>query len=253
MTTELNTFDELAANITVFVAPTKSVQVSDIDSSAKATEVRRQLKFYSQEVEKKRQEMVRPLNERVNEINARCKAICAPILEADSSILHKLNSFASEQEAIKQAEMKRIAEERQKAERAEMAARVKAEEELKAKQAAEAEIEEAGASLFGDDEEEIETESVTERNERERLELDAKFQLDRNLAETARKQAEYDAGKMQVKGARKTACCEPVDFSKIPKEYLIVTLNSKMVIAAYKGGIKEIPGVRIWEEISVSR
>lgn len=247
---ELSVFDELVANITVFVAPTKQVKVIDPVSNHLAIGVAKQIKSYGSAVEKLRKELVGPLNEKVNEINARCKMIMAPLNDADLHVRSELNKYANEKEQIKQSKIREIAEERKKSERAEIEARVKAAYELKAKQIEENEAAAVGASLFGEDEEE--TESTTERNERERLELEAKFDQERNLAEIARKQAEYDAAQTQVKNTRKNYKCEAYDLTKVPREYLVITLNTSMVIAAAKGGVKDIPGVRIWTEMAVA-
>ena len=105
---ELKQFDQLAADITLFVAPTKSIKVSDAKSIDAAIEVAQSIKGYLAAVDKKRKELVGPLNAQVKAINDYCKQITAPLDEADTYVRTQLNVFAAEQARLARIEAERI-------------------------------------------------------------------------------------------------------------------------------------------------
>jgi hypothetical protein len=253
MTQELAQFDELKATITQFVAPTLAIKVNDVQSSQQAIDVAKEIKGYIALVDKKRRELVDPLNRQVKMINEYVKTIVGPLDDAENHVKEQLNNYARELEIVRQEALRKAELERKEAERKLAEERAKAEEELRAKQAFEAEQRKEAESLFGTDEDNSASEEEARMQaERERLELEAKYDREKMSSLIDYKQKEYDAGQDQIKNARRPWKCEVTDISKVPREFLIVTLNEKAVLAAARGGVKEIPGVRMWQDVQVA-
>lgn len=250
---DLKVFDTLVADITLFVAPTKELTVSDPISSQAAIEVAKDIKGYLSQVEVKRKELVGPLNAQVKAINDYCKRIVAPLEEADAHVRRQLNSFAAEQEKIRRAEEARIERERQEAERRAREERERAEEALRIQQEQEAEELATAAQLFGPENGDIEKANaeIDARQQREWALQQAELDRQAALREVNFKQQKFDADQVQIKNTRATLKVRVLDISLIPKEFLIITPNDKALVAAGKAGVK-IPGVEFYEDFTVA-
>lgn len=250
---DLKVFDKLAADITLFVAPTKALKVTDAQSSASAIEVVKTIKEYTSGVEKKRKELVGPLNAQVKAINDYCKQITAPLDEADAHVRGQLNVFAAEQERIRRIEEARIESERIQAERVAQEERAKAERELAERQVAEAEALAESVNKWGAENGDVEAvnNEIAERQEREWAE--EKARLDREAAVRANefRQKEFDARQVGVSNTRATLKMRVLEVGLIPKEFLIITPNEKALLAVGKTGAN-IPGVQFYEEFAVA-
>lgn len=251
--TQLKVFDQLVSEITLFVAPIKSLKILDAESSQKGIDVANNLKSYLNRVENKRKELVGPLNDQVKAINSYCKDITAPLMLADTHVRSQLDEFASKQEKIRRAEQARIEAERIETQRVLQAQREKEERELREKLEAESERRAKAVSLFGIDDGDIEKSTadlVAQQNEewdRKQAELAAKETV--RLDEFKAKQ--WDAKQMNIKNTRVVMKVRVLDINLIPKEFLIITPNDKALVAAGKAGAK-IPGVEFYEDISVA-
>jgi hypothetical protein len=237
MSTEIQQFEELRTELTQLVAPTLAIKVSNTGTSATAIEAAKQVKTLQKRIEAKRKDLVGPLNDRVKLINEYAKSIMAPLEQAESHLKRELVSFELEQEKIRLEEMRKAEDERRRIEA-----------ELQAKHDAEqaALVDDAQvADVFGADDNEP---SVGARA----LDLEIAQQEEIARARMAAKQREYDAKSIGIKNARKTWKCEATDISKVPKEFLIITLNSAAVLAAARAGVTEIAGVRLWQETSIA-
>jgi len=250
---ELKVFEPLVADIAAFVEPTKSITVMDAQSSQSGIEVAQSIKGYLNTIEKKRKELVGPLNERVKEINEYCKLITGPLLDADARIRNQLNSYASKQEEIRRAEAAKIESERREAERKAREDRERLEEEIRARQDAESESHAEAAALFGVDGGDIElANSAIEQKQLGEWE-EAQARLDREAIEreTQTKQRLWDANQKQIKNTRGTWKIRVIDLSLVPKEFLIITLNEKAAVAVGKTGFK-IAGLEFYEDFTVA-
>lgn len=250
---DLKVFDQLAADITIFVAPTKSIKVTDAKSSNSAIEVAQNIKSYLAMVDKKRKELVGPLNAQVKAINDYCKHITAPLDDADTFVRSQLNVFAAEQARLAKIEAARIEAERIEIERKAQEARAQAEEELRIKQEAEAEAVAESIGKWGADNGDVDAELavVDEKQQREWAEEQARLDREAAVRDIEAKQRQYDANEMKIKNTRGTMKVRILDVNLIPKEFLIVTPNEKALIAVGKSGMK-IPGVEFYEEFSVA-
>lgn len=254
MMTDLELFDKLKADITLFVAPTLDLTVQDPGSSTEAIEVAKRVKAFIKQVDDKRKELVGPLNERVKLINDYAKTIMAPLQEAESHVKSELNAYAAKQEEIRQAELRRLDEERRERERKLQEERERAEAELMAKQVEEAELAAEANAFFGTGETPVAevNAQIDEKLTREWAEKQAELDRQAMMAQVEHKQKVYDASLDQIRNTRKTWKCELVDINAVPKEFLIMQLNTAMVLAAARAGRTDIPGVRLYQEVSVA-
>jgi hypothetical protein len=248
---DLELFDELSADISLFVQPTFKLAVTDVQSSATAIEVAKTIKSYMVEAEKKRKELVGPLNEQVKAINEYVKRLVAPLEQADQHVRSELNAFANKQEELRKAELARIRKEQEEIERRAREAREQEEAALRAKQEEEAANHEAAAAAFGTEFEDVAEVSLKEKQDREWAEKQAELQRREAMANIEIAQQKFDARGLNVSNARTKWHCEATDLSQVPKEFLIITLNDKAVIAAARAGVV-IPGVRVWTEVNVA-
>lgn len=245
MSDELQKFDSLKADVTLFVAPVLKITVSDFKTSQDAIDTGKTIKKYMAELEKKRKELVGPLNDRVKSINAYAKGIEEPLLKAEMHVKRQLAAFAEEQEKIRQAALRKAEEERLEAERKAEEERRRREDELEQQRQEQL----AAASEWGCDE--SEAARIDEELERQRAEAEAIAERERIERETAAKQAEWDAQQMQLKNVRKTWDFEVQDLSQVPKEFLIIQPNKQAILAAVRAGVK-IPGIRAFQKTGIA-
>jgi hypothetical protein len=225
----LQKFEPLKAEIAKFVSPVKTLRVTDFQSSDAAIETAKQIKGYLKDLDKRRRELVDPLNQQVKSINEYVRGLEAPLLSAETHVKTELNAFAFEQEKKRREEQARIDAERKRAE-----------EELRAKQELERQNQPDDSdalSMFGC---EAEPSALDQAQVEERVQLREVFESQR-----------WDADQRRIKNTRMTIRCSIEDLEKVPKEFLIITLNEKAAVAAIKAGAK-IPGLKVWEEANVA-
>jgi len=228
---ELDQFNEIKAEIAHYVAPAMLAKVSDFESSNGALEAAKTIRGLKLKIEKQRKILVEPLNDRVKSVNEYCRQIGDPLDKAEAHLRTELNRFAAEQEAIKQAKLREAEAERQR----EI-------ESLKAKQEAEKAALEETINMFGAGPEEAEAMNAA---------LAEKAKTEQAIAKMEFQGRQHDIGELQIKGTRKNTKVRILDLEKIPRVFLIIEPNEKMLIAAHKGG-QTVPGVEFYEEIAVS-
>lgn len=249
-TLELAAFDKLKANIALFVQPTLEIQVVDAQTSQAAIDTAKEIKSYRDLVEKKRKELVEPLNRRVKMINDYAKTISEPLLQSENHVRGELNAFAAEQEKIRQAALRKAEAERQERERKLAEERAREEAELRERQEEEARTRQEAADFFGAEDPEAVAEAAR-KAELERQELQAKYEREKMVSLVEHKQKTFDAGQAQIKNTRRNYRVRVVDISQVPKEFLIIQVNEKAALAAMKAGVK-ISGLEMDEEIAVA-
>lgn len=230
----LQNFDALKAEVNLFVEPIRAIKVTDKSQLEKALEIGRHVKVLSKKIEDRRVELVSPLNEQVKKVNAYAKEIQGPLSGAEEVIKRELRSYEQVLEKEREAERKRIAEEQKKREQ-EAVAKLKAQKES-----------EDLLALLTDDSDQIaepdkKMASETLKAEAERMEKEI-------LSET--KTALKTVEKNAVTGARKVWKFEVLDPDEVPRKYLVV--DEKLVRDAVKVGIRDIGGVRIYEETEIA-
>jgi hypothetical protein len=221
-------FDKLKADIQLFVEPVKEIKVVDQESSKTALETAKQVKVFIKRVEDARTSMVKPMNDRVKQINDYAKQISEPLLAAEKHIKSLLVKWEMELEKQRQAELRRLEEERKKAE-AEAQAKMREQQE-------EAET----LAMFGDS------------KEAKRAEIVAQTMGEREIAQIQKQTSASikQVEQMKVAGTKRRWVFEIEDESLVPAGFKMV--DEKKIRQAVADGVREIPGVRIFQETSVA-
>lgn len=240
------------------------------------------------EVEEIRKYIVAPFNKQVKVINSIAKRIMEPIEEAKQIAKNKIVAWEEEQERLRREEILKISKicsavraSKTKEELDEKMAKIeenwylwnadvllavndmirKFEEE--AQLAEEARLREAEAARLAEIKKTQDAEAA--RLEEERIALEQKeraieaqkksvenAELKQSLMAEKREQSEMmniDKKLNQTKGLRKTMDFEIMDEKLVPREYC--SPNEPLIREAVKNQVNEIPGVRIFEKISV--
>src|SRR4051812_21993454 len=103
-TQALAQFDDLKGLIAGFVAPTLEIRVTSLETSQSAIDAGRQVKHYLNQLEKKRKELVEPLNAQVKAINDYAKVIGSPLLTSEQHIKAQIVAFEAEEAKRRAAE-----------------------------------------------------------------------------------------------------------------------------------------------------
>jgi len=224
---DLQIFDELKAEITIFVKPVLSAVVDSDTRKNEAMTSASQIKRLQKAVEERRKQLVEPLNAQVKQINAYAKEILFPLDGAESHLRKHLIDWERKLEQERQEAQRKLDRERRQREEME---RVEA---AKAKQATN-EVED----LFG------------ESNEYEKEQAQAESDRKKFLAQQEQDARQKAIAESRVKGTRKAWVFEVTDESQVPREYLVV--DEKRIRSAISSGVRNIAGVRIFEEIKMA-
>lgn len=242
MENELSKFDSLSAEIATFIAPAKAVVVDSKETCDRAMTSAQQVKKLEKAVEARRKELVGPLNDQVKRINDYAKKILEPLAGADSHIKKQLISWE-----------RKLEDERREAQR-----KIDAEAAAERKRIAEAEAEERRkkmeaekleadvADLFGEPEAPAAPAGPTFEEEQRQAEIDReKFLAEERIrAETKANEAN------RVSGVQRPWTFEVVAPTSVPWEFC--TVDEKKIRAAVKAGVREIPGVRIFQDMKIA-
>lgn len=254
MSKELSQFDQLKADITVFVSPVSQIAVKDALSGQKAIEAAKTIKGFLNKLEGKRKELVSPLNDQVKLINSYAKDIEAPLLNAERHIKGQLIAFEEGQEKIRQQRLREEEQKRKEIEAKALAEQERVRLEFEAKRAvalAAVEDKSEAAELFGTHDD-GDRKAVEDQLAREEAERQAQFEREAKVRAADASARAWDINATRLKNAKKSWKCEATDLSKVPREFLVITLNTAAVLAAARGGTTEIPGVRIWQETGLA-
>lgn len=257
MSKDLVVFDSLKAEITQFVAPVKTLLVTDAKSANDATIVRNKIAELLKRVTLARTTLTAPLKAKAKEVEDIAHMISGPLLEAEKHAKAQIEGYAVKQEEIRQNELRKVEEARRASERkAADEARKMAQEQEEARQAdlarIRAEAKEA-EDMFGTTvDTSAQIREAEERAEREKLELQARLDREKIERENQAKAATYDANETQLSGVRKIWKVRVLDLKKVPEQYVISELNEKMALAA-RASNPNIPGLEFYQEMSVPR
>lgn len=257
------------------------LQIVKPEDTQVATIILKDCQTTEQDLEAKRLEITKPINDFVKEVNVLFRETATPILTAKNTVKTKILTYNQEQEKIRLAEeQKRFAEEQARLRRLE-AERIERERiEKERREAEEKKLKDEQERLRKLDEERIEKElqaqKVSEeeqkkmreeadkqRLEREKLENE-KLEIERQKREAeeerrkieeekklmeekriASELAEKKISESRVRGIVKRWSWEIVDEAQIPKAFC--SPDSKKINEAIKAGIRKIQGIRIFE------
>ncbi len=224
MENQLAQFDQLKADITIYVAPAKSVVVSDKETQMMAMASAKEVVSWKKKVEEKRKELVAPLLERQREINEYAKQLTDPLVGAETHLKRQLIEWDKKLEAERQAELKRIQVEREQ-------------KEKEAREAAAKQREEAEAmELFG----------PTQDSTRAKLVAEAETERQFTHIDKEARKEEKAVMENKVSGIRSIWKFEITDDLAVPREFLAI--DESAIGRAVRSGVREIKGIRIFEE-----
>lgn len=228
MSTQLQKFDSLKAEISVFVQPVSTIVVTNQTELDAAMSTVRTVKHLLKQVEARKKELIDPLNAQVKLVRDYANEIAAPLEAAEAHVKAQLVAYERELARSREEARRREAEEQRKRE---AEARAKLEEERKA-----AELE----AMFATKEESDLAEATIEATET-RVHTELAITHAQNLAQ-------IDAQK--VSGARKVWTFKVTDLSLVPKEFFV--LDEKKVRSQIRDGVREISGIEIFQETSIA-
>jgi type I site-specific restriction-modification system R (restriction) subunit len=221
----------------------KSLKIDTEQQCIEALDLSNNIKARIKKVEELRLFFVEDLTKKVNEINAEFRAVRKPLKEM-------LSLVDKETIAWRKKELARIEEEKKKEEEKKRKAWEKEQEKLRKQREKEAEAEKkklAKLNLSKKEEKkalkDIEEEKKSKEIEAEQDDFvfdDSDFQQSKTV-HTGSGSATY----------KKVIDFEVVDPLKVPKKYLQVDLVA--IRKAVRSGVKEISGVRIFEDTKISR
>lgn len=245
----LQSFDELKANITQYVEPINEISVSNREGSDQASQAFKHLNDLEKRVEAKRKELVGPLNDQVARINAYAKEVLNPISTAKTHLNNQLVAFEKILEEERKEKFRIEREENIK--RQQEAMKAADEARLKAEELAAKAKEEAETNAMFDGATDEEAKKLADESERKAR---AHAMAEATRIEFEAKKEHWDMNKEikddKVKGTRRSWKAQVVDEYKIPREYLIV--DEVKINKVVRAGVRSIPGVKIFEEIKMT-
>jgi hypothetical protein len=263
MSNELQVFDELKAEVQIFVGPTLAVKVTTAQESQAALEALKTIKLLSIRLEKKRTEIVKPLNDRVKQVNAYANSIEDPLTKAERHLKQEVARF---DDGLRAQAAAKLAEERKAAEAEERKARerqIELDREIEERRKAAldelkvtAEIKTGAASFFGDDEPAVdlaeERRRIDEEAEKEKIARQVQAEREQIAREIAMKERQYDIENARTKGIKRVWDFTIEDLEAVPRDYLKIEVNRQLVLAAARGGLTEIPGLKLFQKTELA-
>lgn len=230
MNTNLAKFDQLKADIQLYVAPIKDIVISDQKTQESAMATAKELKTRLKRIDELRKELKAPFKKAGEEIDAYAKTLEALLDEPSNQLNQKLLAWNRELERVRQVEFARI----KKEESERQAAADKAAKEAMDLAAFEKEI--------GNDEA-AETAELVAQAEYERNEIQAINDVKSELKKVE---------DIRVKGVTLRWDFTIYDKSLIPIEYMIP--NEVLIRKAIVGsnGAVNIPGVESFQKESLT-
>lgn len=235
----------IVAFVTEQITEVKALEVTDSLSLAAGADVGQKIKGAIKRLEEMRKEFVNPLNAKVKEVNNKFHFFSDPLEEANRQLNEKMVAFQKAE--MEKARLIRVEQERKQAEELE-----KIEQE---RRLAQQRLDEQQRKI---DEGKM---KLDEQVKAQQKLLDEQKALDQ--LESQKAQQEMSAAMVEpvakttrtANGAKVTFkerwVWEITDSHKIPKEYLCV--DERIVKEAIAEGVREIDGIRIFQDLSVSQ
>lgn len=227
--TDLTQFDRIRADIRIFTTPCLDVQIIDRDSADTAMDLLRQAASFRKRIEERRKEIVKPIKDEAAKVDHYAKTLIREVEPAETHLRAQLGAW----------------EKRQAQERAEAAERLETERRAREEEA-------RTKAMQAENKRPAYSNLFKSPQDRVRDQIEAEVQVEREVAQI---NAETDASKkaveeMRVKGSRVVWKFEVTDPAAVPREFLCV--DEKLIRAAVNGGARDIPGVRIYDDVQVT-
>ncbi len=230
MNTNLTKFDQLKADIQLYVAPIKTIVVNSVASQEDAMISAKELKARLKRIEDLRKELKAPYKQAGDEIDAYAKTLEALLTEPGKHLETQLLAWNRELEKVRQAELERI----RKEERARQEAADKAAKEAMDLAAFEKEIgnDEAAANA------ELVVQAEYDRNEAKAIET-VKAEMKK-------------VDNIKVKGVTLRWDFTVYDLSKVPLEFLKLDEVAVRKAIVDSKGERQIPGIEAFQKESLT-
>jgi hypothetical protein len=215
-----------------------------------ATGILKNCQTTEKNLEAKRIEITKPLNDFLKEVNQLFKDTGIPLSKAKAMLKEKMVAFHAEVERKRiEEQKKRDEEERLRLKKIEDERIAREHEEIKKREEEEKALKE---KKLTPEQQKIEEEKI-KAEQQKRLEEEEKKRIaeEERVAEEKRK-AEEEAERLKnlnVKGITKRIVYEIVDADSVPREFC--SPDSKKINEAIKKGIRTIQGLNIHEETSI--
>lgn len=256
-------FKDFAQLVERIRADAQAVEISSDESLKFAVALGGESKRIARSIDTRRKEIINDPGEFVKAVNGFCKVLTDPLAEAETAVKGKISMYqhqiemerrkaeeaarkaaAELQEKLRreaqEANMKAREEAIRQAEEALKAQRAKEEAERAARHEAESKIQEEGRKIR--EAEEMEAARVKAASEAKAAEISAPTVLQPVIPKAENvTRTETGAAAFQ----RKTWEFELTDIAQVPRDYLI--LDEKRVRDAIRMGIRDLPGIRIFE------
>ena|ERR1700747_3172675 len=224
----LSGFDDLQTQINLFLKPLKDLKVTDQLSMESGLANLAGLKKWEKQVNDKRTSLTKPLDEQKKILMDHEKKIMKPIEEVQNHIKKQLCAYEVILEAKRKEDFEKAEIERKRLEK-EAAEKLAAEkEELEAE------------TMFGTEEQKAEAQAklevITERVNTE--------------VQTTHAAVVTSIAATKVSGVSRPWVFEITDETKVP--VMFKTVDDKKIRQAVSSGVREIEGVRIFQEIRVN-
>lgn len=221
---------QIRSSVGELVAAAKDVVIMNHADLSAATDLCAAIKQRAKEAEEARTKITKPINDGLREINARFKAMMQPLLDAEGMVKSRMVRFQEQEERRAREEAAR-----KEAERQEQLRKEREEAERRAREAAEAA---ADPSL----------DRPAIPSPTEFVEKHMPFEAPAPIQPEIRKTTYGQSGASFT--AKKVWDFKLVDLSKVPVQFLC--LDSTKVNQAVRAGIREIPGIEIFEKTIAS-
>jgi type I site-specific restriction-modification system R (restriction) subunit len=264
-------FHELAQAQRDAVEWAQKCDVNDGQSLSEAIQIGKSCVQTVKAIQDRRKEILEPLKEYVDEVNALAKGAIQPFTDAESMVNTKIEAYNARKKAeakaeqdrlnaeiaakiLKDNEEKRRREAEENARQIEEANRLRAENEAKQKELRKIKDENARLAAELKAEQELlarQAEIEKERLERERVEAE-KAAAEKEALEKANTQFANDMAKAQfegkTKGVQEVWNVEVVDEKALPRT--VLSFDKKKAMHLLKAGFGEIPGCRCWKSMN---
>ncbi len=228
----------VAAEVGGILAFADGLIVTTDSEAAEASELLAKIATITKRTKDARLQITRPLDQAKKAAMEQEKTTLAPLLPVEALLRKGIGEYEAEKQRKAREEAERVERERREAEEA---ARKVAEEA--ARKAREAEEKAAEAA-------DKETAVAAEQAAQEAAEAAERAEMERFVAEKAEVAKVVDPGPVKTASGTTSVVMvwknEVVDETVIPREYLQV--NQAAITKAVRAGVRDIPGVRIFEE-----
>jgi len=255
-----STFKDFSRAVSRIRTEAQAMEVVDEQSLKLSVSLGSEAKKLNRTIETRRKEVINDPQDFIRGVNAFCKLLTDPLAEAEAAIKRQVSMYQSriEMERRKQEEaarraaqelqekLRREAEEENRKVREEAVR--KAEKELKERQAKEAEARGQETETIAEAEKRAKREAIELEAARKKAEEEAKaaeIEAPVVLSPVIPKQESVTRTEAGAAYQRKSWEFEVVTLEEVPREYLI--LDEKHVRDAVRMGIRQIPGIRIFE------